>query len=616
MRRVIGIIVWQAHSVADRISAAAALQPLPPCCATALAASCASLQIPNAPLAGTSLTDTCRHQTLPLVCRRLCEIANSPQLTAAVELELADGERALPRLQSLCSWLQAGAAARVRRLSLAFLKGWISLEADHAVAACLDACAAAGPHLEHLCVSGGAPDVVVDALRGLRGLRTIRLVSPRINDFPVDDQVQGLTRLEQLVSSRRTERCARAWGGGGGGCMAAAARAPHGRRRQTPACRGATILRLRCVRCLNRPRRPPPALQWLVNVELMCEFARLPPSLTLLHLDDTYEGCYVGDEVRMDGRMLPSAACTQVSKAAAACEPSAAASTAAAAVRRGLRSLPMTVAPPPPTHHPHTHTPHTPHTHTPLLQVSSLTGLQALGLIRYGPLELEGYTVLPSLTRLRRLALASVKHLPPSLPTLTNLEALSVDDSWSLTDEATAGALLLEALPRLSRLTHLALTTLPGLDGPPAVLANMTQLRSFFWWAPAARLPPGPWLAGLTRMGMAAGELLASLPLLAAAATRLERLVALGRGSLEDCEALVEAAEAMPTVRLLELDVAPTLDHPEEHASERFRRIQQAIFGGAVTDVQRTPRLRVRCLPPRYIFDRSFAAEVCLSEPD
>lgn len=57
---------------------------------------------------------SCRHRTLPLVCRRWAELVNSPQLLHSISVSLAcDNAEALP---AFCGWLQARAAGHVQRL--------------------------------------------------------------------------------------------------------------------------------------------------------------------------------------------------------------------------------------------------------------------------------------------------------------------------------------------------------------------------------------------------------------------------------------------------------------------------------------------------------------------
>lgn len=164
------------------------------------------------------------------------------------------------------------------------------------------------------------------------------------------------------------------------------------------------------------------------------------------------------------------------------------------------------------------------------MKVATVTNLQQLRLeeVQY---QGDGYAPLAGLRSLRLLALRDHFCIPDNLSQLTWLEALSlIETSCTTTARALqASSILLEALPRLTRLGHLALTSIAGVDSPPLELAGLGRLHTFVWLdgdpsTPAdAVLPAGPWLGSMRRMG-APAHLLANSSHLLGGAPCLEHL--------------------------------------------------------------------------------------------
>ncbi|PRW59853.1 5 -nucleotidase [Chlorella sorokiniana] len=174
--------------------------------------------------------------------------------------------------------------------------------------------------------------------------------------------------------------------------------------------------------------------------------------------------------------------------------------------------------------------------HLERLQGTSLPS-QFLALSRLQELSLNmldvtsaGYSVLTSLSSLRRLVLGSTPVLPACLPQLTWLEALVVADVDSAIEHGSrqeAGKVLQAAVPALAgQLTCLALPdTLVGSIAPPALLTACSGLQALFVLAGSSRkievLPPGPALPSLRYLTGPLSLLASSLEVLHAA-TRLE----------------------------------------------------------------------------------------------
>ena len=115
---------------------------------------------------------------------------------------------------------------------------------------------------------------------------------------------------------------------------------------------------------------------------------------------------------------------------------------------------------------------------------------------------------------------------PDCLSSLTALRSLAVEAAaWGGHEEAAVASGLARALPRLTRLSYLALSLRSA--EPLACLASLTNLRSLLWWREpqdySAALPPGGWLAGLHTLGAPCSLVARSLPALGGAA-RLEQL--------------------------------------------------------------------------------------------
>jgi len=216
------------------------------------------------------------------------------------------------------------------------------------------------------------------------------------------------------------------------------------------------------------------------------------------------------------------------------------------------------------------------------LQMSQLTRLHTLSL-RYVNSDSDSYAPLRALrSSLRRLALATCYYLPACLPEMTGLEALLVDDCEA-EEAATAGDVVIAALPRLTHLTFLALSTMPGMEEPPAALASTTSLRSFHWLLHMGNqdaVPAGPWLSGLERLEAPLQLLTNSLPALHSA-SRLHHLGVRcsAASSLQQLSPLLSWAASHPTLQRLVLAANPPL--------------RAAAFSDVSAAQRRNPRLAI-----------------------
>ena len=242
--------------------------------------------------------------------------------------------------------------------------------------------------------------------------------------------------------------------------------------------------------------------------------ARLPPSITRLAVGNGDGLDSMPPQVRVQVLGFIEAVlcwpsgrccCRRAAATSAAAAAAAAASMAAAAVaaRVGLITLPPT--PPPPG------APCPP-------QISTLHNLRHLRL-QHPYSDVGSYGALARLP-LTRLELGVCCAVPSCLSALATLEALAVDGSqYSDFDDQTVALRLCDALPRLTRLTYLALDL--ETPSPLAQLTALPNLRSLYW-GPSLRtgailLPPGVWLSGLQALGAPLPLLACSLPVLCGA---------------------------------------------------------------------------------------------------
>lgn len=233
-----------------------------------------------------------------------------------------------------------------------------------------------------------------------------------------------------------------------------------------------------------------------------------------------------------------------------------------------------------------------------LTQISFLTGLRELGLdgVSCPPAD---YSLLCPLSNLRRLLISSGTALPPALPTLTSLEALAFSGKHFTSGSANA-ALLRAALPRLRQLTYLTLGNVQGLPTPPAELADLPSLRCLCWESGCRSdeevtplLPAGPWLTGLTHLGMQRSALLPNLPLLAAAATRLEILTVIEPCRLLAPDGLSETlkwAEQQPALHTLELSYESSCKASQDR-SALLCSVARGLHSAACQDCSRCSAL-------------------------
>ena len=248
---------------------------------------------------------------------------------------------------------------------------------------------------------------------------------------------------------------------------------------------------------------------WLGGADYEClslgPAARLPPSLSRLHIDnDAAKSLPQQVRGRQLLRCMPAMACARK-----LCDCTSALGTAARAAActqpaacRQLLSPPQPMSRPPP----------------PCPQFSQLSRLQALSLnsTNHAP---DGYALLAALPALHQLSLTDAACVPPHLSTLTGLVSLTICDGCEcLSDDD--GDLILAALPRLSRLTSLALAGIPFFE----LVALPPALRTLAWYPLiSGPLPGGPWLQTLRRLEMPLFALLRSLTVLARA-TNLQQV--------------------------------------------------------------------------------------------
>lgn len=166
------------------------------------------------------------------------------------------------------------------------------------------------------------------------------------------------------------------------------------------------------------------------------------------------------------------------------------------------------------------------------MQIASLSRLHTLRL-QAMPHPSDAYGVLARASSLRQLTLSTCQALPACLSALCGLGALCIDDGAGVMDhsEGEPAAILAAALPRLTRLTQLALVASRRSDdaeGPaaasplaPVLLAGLeghSQLRSLLLDSPSQaglQLPAS--LSGLRQLAVPAQLLEASHPALQAA---------------------------------------------------------------------------------------------------
>ncbi|KAI7836518.1 hypothetical protein COHA_009619 [Chlorella ohadii] len=204
-------------------------------------------------------------------------------------------------------------------------------------------------------------------------------------------------------------------------------------------------------------------------------------------------------------------------------------------------------------------------------QVSRLTRLASLTLTDYTCEPPAGFAVLTTLGRLARLALSHTEQLPASLPQLTGLQELVLNDAGGMLEAAAFQSALNAALQRLTGLTSLCIVNWPARCLPPAALAGLTRLQRCCLDAncparnadpPPTPLPPGPWAASLRSLGASLDVLALSTGVLSAA-TQLSRL-AVARSSLNDIEqeAFWEWAGGHPSLQRLQIEVGAQVTVP------------------------------------------------------
>lgn len=151
--------------------------------------------------------------------------------------------------------------------------------------------------------------------------------------------------------------------------------------------------------------------------------------------------------------------------------------------------------------------------------MSALTALVSL-VVRRAEIIPSGYRTLTKLGNLRHISFNSCRHLPACLSQLTALEHITIyNPILEVSPEEAEVDSLRAALPRLTNLTSLFFSPLPGMDSPPAELAGLS-LASFAWWGDCPegyRVPIGAWLANLRGLRLPARVLAISMQQLKAA---------------------------------------------------------------------------------------------------
>ena len=225
--------------------------------------------------------------------------------------------------------------------------------------------------------------------------------------------------------------------------------------------------------------------------------------------------------------------------------------------------------------------------------------LQRLRTLELSYAECYRADVITRLTALERLKLDySLHEWPPGLSRLTALRWLGVEQDD--TDPALDWDPLAEALPYLQRLTHLGVAGNVSVPHGPSALACLAGLRSLRWAlsesGPGEALPPGAWLAGVTRLEATSQVLAVSLPALAAATQLQELSVCPGADSilalaLQAPQPLAMPAMALqrlalwaagaPSLRLLAFTAQPQLDFGAWSALLQLQAQRPALQIGA-----------------------------------
>jgi ribosomal protein L30/L7E len=139
------------------------------------------------------------------VCQRWRRLLVSPALLQQAEVSLTFRRNSLPRLRSLCGFLQRHAGQHLRALRLEIMHSLVEREDELMIAAGVSACAVS---LEELVL--GDISMPVSWVAGMARLR--RLCLHREDDLSLAADLTPLTRLERLrlnsmVGDVRLESC-------------------------------------------------------------------------------------------------------------------------------------------------------------------------------------------------------------------------------------------------------------------------------------------------------------------------------------------------------------------------------------------------------------------------
>lgn len=141
-----------------------------------------------------------RRKALPLVCRRMQRLVAAPSLNTQVDLSFGDAATTHSRLQSLCTWLLAGAAEHVQQLCIDLPDDFLD-DDDRTDVVCLlssvlTACGILGSLRELRLLHGAMYFPCAGWVGTLRHLRRLHISSEHYSPLPASLHI--LCELEQV----------------------------------------------------------------------------------------------------------------------------------------------------------------------------------------------------------------------------------------------------------------------------------------------------------------------------------------------------------------------------------------------------------------------------------